>query len=570
MNLEIVTERGRKVLLDAVTSAARRGHAEVEPAHLLLALVGETGGTVPMLLRAAGSEPATVEEVAVAALAGLPSVPDGADAEPEAASALLEVLSAAEHIARVLGDERASPEHLLVSLARAGADVSIGLRRVGATEQMLLGLVAKPGRRLTTSSWWQSERTYSELSKYGVNLTEKAFNGEIAPVIGRDQEIEEVIGVLCTPTKSPVLIGEAGVGKTAVVEGLALRIVAGEVPVALRECDLISLDLAAMVGGTHWRGMFEERMAAVLKEVKEAGRKVVVFIDELHNIVGAGTAKDIVMDGAQMLKPALSRGEFRMVGATTLDEYCEHIEPDGALERRFEQVLVSEPSVDDTIGILRGLRERCQDRHGVAITDAALVAAATLSNRYMTGRRLPDKAIDLMEQAASRLRTVAAKGPAGVEELQRAVDRLTMAERALDSESDPASKERLHRIREDLADKREKLSALVARWERDRTRLSRVRELEKQLTELRGQDERAERDGDFAKASELRYGRIPALEAELAVVTTTEVGGSMIREESALTTWLASSAPGLVSRSANYWRARPTSCCGWKTNSASA
>jgi ATP-dependent Clp protease ATP-binding subunit ClpB len=530
MNLEMATEQSRGVLLDAVTSATRRGHAEVEPAHLLLALISQADGTVPVLLRTAGSEPAQVEEIATAALAGLPSVLGGTDAEPEAASALLAVLSAAEQIAGVLGDERVSPEHLLVGLARAGADVSIWLRRVGATEQMLLGLVAKPRRRLATHQW-QSERTYSALAEYGVSLTEKAFNGELDPVIGRDQEIGEVIDILCTPTKSPVLIGEAGVGKTAVVEGLALRIVAGEVPVSLRECDLISLNLTAMVGGAKYRGVFEERMEAVLTEVKEAGRKVIVFIDELHNIVGAGTAEYIVMDGAQILKPALSRGEFRMVAATTLDEYREHIEKDQALERRFQQVRVSEPSVDDTIAILRGLRQRCQARHGVQITDAALVAAATLSDRYITGRRLPDKAIDLIEQAASLLRAAAAKGPAGIDQLHRTIERLTTAERALENESDPASRKRLHRTRQNLADKRKTLSALVARWEKDRTRLSRVPELEKQLLKLREQDEQAERDGDFATASELRYGRIPALEAELAAATTTAASESIVQEE---------------------------------------
>jgi len=528
MSHENVTKQGREVWVNALASADRRGNAKAEPAHLLLALLNETDGTAPGLLQAAGSDPAKIEEAAAKAVADLPCVSPETEVKSQPAPALLEVWSTALHIAQVLGVEQVSPEHLLIALVRADNDVSTELRKVGVTEQIILGLIAKPPHRETATKKWKPPRTYPTLVEYGVSLTEKAGRGEIDPVIGRDQEIGEVIDILCTLTKSPVLIGEAGVGKTAVAEGLALRIVTGDVPAALRQCDLISLNLTAMVGGTHWRGDFEERMARVLEEVKGAGRNVVIFLDEMHNLVGAGTAEDVVMDGAQMLKPALASGEFRMVGATTLDEYRKHIESDSALDRRFQKVHVKEPSVDDTIGILRCLRERCQARHGVHITDSALVAAATLSDRYITDRRLPDKAIDLLEQTASQLRAAATRGPADIDELHRAIDQLTTAEQALANESDPASTQRLQRTREDLADKREQLSALVARWEKDRTGRSRVSELEKQLRELREQDEQAEDDGDLTTASELRYGRIPALEKELATAKASE---SMVRDD---------------------------------------
>jgi ATP-dependent Clp protease ATP-binding subunit ClpB len=377
------------------------------------------------------------------------------------------------------------------------------------------------------------EGSYQALQKYGLDLTEQAREGKLDPVIGRDGEIRRVIQVLSRRTKNnPVLIGEPGVGKTAVVEGLAQRIAAGDVPESLRDKRLVALDLGAIVAGAKYRGEFEERLTAVLKEIKVADGQIVTFIDELHTLVGAGATGDSSMDAGNLLKPMLARGELRMVGATTLDEYRERIEKDAALERRFQQVLVGEPTVEDTIAILRGLKERYEAHHGVRIADAALVAAAALSDRYLTSRFLPDKAIDLMDEAASKQRMEIDSRPVEIDELQRSVDRLRMEELALAKESDAASKARLERLRSELADKNEQLTALNSRWEREKTGLNRVGEVKKELDELRGQSERAQREGDLANASELLYGRIPALESELAdAVAAAESIEAMVKEE---------------------------------------
>ncbi|MEP6981416.1 MAG: Clp protease N-terminal domain-containing protein, partial [Nakamurella sp.] len=523
MNTDKFTTRSREVLADAISTATTAGNGTVEPAHLLASLLVVQGSTAPELLRSLGAYPAAISARVNAVLDGFPRATGTTVATPRVAQALANVLTAAEQIMRTTGDEYLSTEHLLAALARKNTDTAAILNAAGVTEEAVVAAfpIVRGGDRKITSP--DPEGNYQALSKYGIDLTERAREGKIDPVIGRDAEIRRVVQVLSRRTKNnPVLIGEPGVGKTAVVEGLAQRIVAGDVPESLRGKRLISLDLGAMIAGAKYRGEFEERLKSVLEEITGSNGQVVTFIDELHTVVGAGATGEGAMDAGNMLKPMLARGELRMVGATTLDEYRSHIEKDAALERRFQQVFVGEPSVEDTIGILRGLKERYEAHHGVRISDAAVVAAATLSDRYITARFLPDKAIDLIDEAASRLRMEIDSRPVEIDELHRIVDRLKMEELALQKESDASSKERLERLRRDLADRNEQLGELNARWEREKSGLNRVGELKKKVDEARILAEKAQREGDLAQASELLYGRIPVLERELADASQTD------------------------------------------------
>ncbi|OAR23585.1 ATP-dependent chaperone ClpB [Streptomyces sp. ERV7] len=535
-----LTNKSRDAINAASNRAVSDGHPDLTPAHLLLALLtGEENENIVDLLAAVEADQAAVRSGAERLLAALPSVTGSTVAPPQPNRELLAVIADAAQRAKELGDDYLSTEHLLIGLAAKGGQTGELLARQGATAKKLLEAfeTVRGGRRVTTPD---PEGQYKALEKFGTDFTAAAREGKLDPVIGRDQEIRRVVQVLSRRTKNnPVLIGEPGVGKTAVVEGLAQRIVKGDVPESLKNKRLVSLDLGAMVAGAKYRGEFEERLKTVLAEIKASDGQIVTFIDELHTVVGAGAGGDSAMDAGNMLKPMLARGELRMVGATTLDEYRERIEKDPALERRFQQVLVAEPTVEDTIAILRGLKGRYEAHHKVQIADSALVAAATLSDRYITSRFLPDKAIDLVDEAASRLRMEIDSSPVEIDELQRAVDRLRMEELALSKETDAASKERLEKIRRDLADKEEELRGLTARWEKEKEGLNRVGELKERLDDLRGQAERAQRDGDFDTASKLLYGEIPTLERELEEASeaeqeaakTADAKSSMVKDE---------------------------------------
>ncbi|KRA38683.1 MULTISPECIES: ATP-dependent chaperone ClpB [unclassified Nocardioides] len=516
------TTRSREAIEAAQLAATTAGNTSVEPIHLLVALLLQTEGIASSLVAKSGVDASALVHAASAVRDGLPRASGATVQQPAASPALTRVLASGLDLAQSMKDEYVASEHLLIALATVESSAKTVLTDAGLTAGGLQeSLTAVRGNRRVTSQ--DAESTYEALEKYSVDLTSAAEDGKLDPVIGRDAEIRRVIQVLSRRTKNnPVLIGEPGVGKTAVVEGLAQRVVDGDVPDSLKGRRVLSLDLAAMVAGAKYRGEFEERLKAVLEEIKDAGGQIITFIDELHTVVGAGAGGDSAMDAGNMLKPMLARGELHMIGATTLDEYRERIEKDPALERRFQQVFVGEPSVEDTIQILRGIQEKYEAHHGVRITDAALVAAATLSDRYITGRQLPDKAIDLIDEAASRLRMEIESSPEEIDQLRRQVDRLRMEEFALAKESDDASRDRLETLRADLADKEEALRGLDARWEREKASLEGEGELRRQLDQLRSEADRKLREGDLAGASEIQYGQIPALEAQIRAVEASE------------------------------------------------
>jgi ATP-dependent Clp protease ATP-binding subunit ClpB len=533
MDVNKFTRRSQEAIGAAIEAATVAGNPAVEPAHVASALLAQPDGIAGALLSAVGVEPQSVRSEIDDVLRRLPTAAGTTVASPSYARPTIQVLQSAQQLAESLGDEFISTEHLMVALATVDSPVKGVLDQAGASAAALQGAFesVRGAAKVTTPD---PEATYQALDKYAIDLTAAARDGKLDPVIGRDGEIRRVVQVLSRRTKNnPVLIGEPGVGKTAVVEGLAQRIVAKDVPESLRGRRLLNLDLGAMVAGAKYRGEFEERLKAVLEEIKSSDGQIITFIDELHTVVGAGATGDSAMDAGNMLKPMLARGELRMIGATTLDEYREHIEKDPALERRFQQVLVGEPSVEDTIAILRGLKERYEAHHKVSIADSALVAAATLSHRYITGRQLPDKAIDLIDEASSRLRMEIDSSPVEIDELRRAVDRLKMEEFHLENEDDEASRDRLDVLRKELADRSEELRALETRWEREKQGLNRVGEIKQRIDELRTDAEMAQREGDLARASELRYGRIPELEQELTEAQAAEAEESepMVREE---------------------------------------
>lgn len=511
------TTKTQQALSNAVQRAAADGNPQVEPAHLLQAILAQGEETIPWaLLQSLKVDVGELKAGVDKEVEALPKAQGSTVGNPQMSRSLYAVLQTAQDQAKARGDEFLSTESLLIGVAKDGGATSGLLSKMGATPENLIEALGRVlgGRRVTNAD---PEGTFDALKKYGVDLTQLAQDGDLDPVIGRDQEIRRVVQVLSRRTKNnPVLIGEPGVGKTAVVEGLAQRIIAGDVPDNLKGKRLISLDLGSMVAGAKYRGEFEERLKAVLEEIKQSEGQIITFIDEMHTVVGAGATGEGAMDAGNMLKPMLARGELRMVGATTLDEFRDHIEKDPALERRFQQVLVGEPSVEDTITILRGLKEKYEAHHQVTISDSALVAAATLSDRYITARFLPDKAIDLVDESASRLRMEIDSSPEEIDALQRQVDRLLMEEIALRNEKDDASVERLKQLRADLKEKQETLTELKKRWELERTALDRVGALTKEIDQTRGEVERAQREGDLEKAARLMYGRMAELEKEVA------------------------------------------------------
>jgi ATP-dependent Clp protease ATP-binding subunit ClpB len=533
MDLNKLTQRSRQALEEAQRLAAARNHQQLEPEHLLHALLSDPDGVVYPLLHAVGVSPRNLRDRVVEILDRLPKVygpPQQVSLSRDAADLLERAFTEASE----LTDEYVSTEHLLLAMLEGSSQLARLLQETGLTRENVLGALADVrGRQRVTDE--NPEEKYQALQRYGRDLTELARKGKLDPVIGRDDEIRRVIQVLSRRTKNnPVLIGDPGVGKTAIVEGLAQRIVDGDVPEGLKGKRVVALDIGAMVAGSKYRGEFEERFKAVLREIAESEGQIITFIDELHTVVGAGGAEGAV-DAGNMLKPMLARGELRAIGATTLDEYRKHVERDPALERRFQPVLVSEPPVEDTIAILRGLKERYEVHHGVRIKDEALVAAAVLSTRYVTGRFLPDKAIDLVDEAASRLRIEIDSMPTEIDEVDRRIRQLEIERAALKKETDDASRERLEKLERELADLNERMAAMRAHWEREKEHITRIREIKSRIEDLRGEAERAERDGNLERAAELRYGQLVDLEKELGAeneaLAAVQADRKMLKEE---------------------------------------
>ncbi len=532
MRLDRLTTKAQEALTEASAMATSLGHAEVRPLHLLLVLARQPGGIVIPLLQRLGADPRVVAAAAEEQLAGAPKVQGDIEVRPS--HSLSDVLTGAEKTAKEFQDDYLSTEHMLLALASSKKESAEILRRFGATpEGILAALKELRGNVRVTDA--DPEGKYQALERYAHDLTEMARQGNLDPVIGRDEEIRRSMQVLSRRRKNnPVLIGDTGVGKTAIVEGLARRIADGDVPESLKDKSLVALDLGALIAGSKYRGEFEDRLKAVLKEIQAAEGRIILFIDELHTLVGAGAAEGAV-DAANLLKPALARGELRCIGATTLNEYRKYIEKDAALERRFQPVVVGEPSVEDTISILRGLKERYEVHHGVRIQDAALVAAATLSNRYISDRFLPDKAIDLVDEGAAQLRLQIESVPVEVDEVQRKILQLKIEEQGLTRESDPASKKRLGRIKQELADLGEQLSTLERRWENEKQAIAEIRQIKERIEQARSEAAQAEKESALERAAELRYGTIPELQTDLdrqnRLLEEYQQDGAMLNEE---------------------------------------